>query len=138
MKRSVFLLYVQMTDATAIVGRTVVAGKVLSNGFPLFLASTLRFSLASALFFPLVLSAEKPFLYIMRRELFKIVLSFFGNFLYRIFLPCGLQRASAAESEIILETASAVTTALFSSCVLYSSVLGIGGEIPNEPGGSDA
>lgn len=113
MDRSVFLPYAQMTGAMIIVGSTVVAGKVISDGFPLFLASTLRFALASALLFPLVLRAEKPFPRIMKRDLFRIVLlSFFGNFLYSIFLLYGLQRTSATESGIILGTAPVVTAAL--------------------------
>lgn len=113
MKRRVFLPYAQMTGAMIIVGSTVVAGKVISNGFPLFLASTLRFALASALLFPLVLRAEKPFHQIMKRDLLRIVLlSFFGNFLYSIFLLYGLQRTSATESGIILGTAPVVTATL--------------------------
>ena len=102
-----------MTGAMIIVGSTVVAGKVISAGFPLFLASTLRFALASALFVPLVLRGERPFPRIMKRDLFRIaLLSFFGNFLYSIFLLYGLKRTSAAESGIILGTAPVVTAAL--------------------------
>ncbi len=113
MKRSAFLPYAQMTGAMIIVGSTVVAGKVISDGFPLFLASTLRFALASALLLPLVLKAEKPFPRIMKRDLFRIVLlSFFGNFLYSIFLLYGLKQTSAAESGIILGTAPVVTATL--------------------------
>jgi len=113
MKRSVFLPYVQLTGAMIIVGSTIVAGKVISNGFPLFLASTLRFALASALLLPLVLRVEKPFPRIMKKDLFGIVLlSFFGNFLYSIFLLYGLKLTSATESAIILGTAPVVTAVL--------------------------
>src|SRR5260370_37704462 len=102
MKRSAFLPYAQITGAMFIVGSNIVAGKLISNSFPLFLASTLRFALASALFLLLVLRLEKQFPRIMKRDLFGIVLlSFFGNFLYSIFLLYGLKFSSATESAII-------------------------------------
>ncbi len=44
-----------------IVGSNIVAGKLISNGFPLFIASTLRFALASALLLLLVLRVEKHY-----------------------------------------------------------------------------
>ena len=49
MKRKVLLPYLQITGAMIIVGSNIVAGKLISQGFPLFLASSLRFALASAL-----------------------------------------------------------------------------------------
>jgi hypothetical protein len=91
--------YAQITGAMVIVGGNIVVGKLISNGFPLFLASTLRFALASALFLLLVLRLEKQFPRIMKKDLFGIVLlSFFGNFLYSIFLLYGLKFTSATES----------------------------------------
>jgi hypothetical protein len=48
MKKSVVLPYAQLSGAMIIVGSNIVAGKLISNGFPLFLAATLRFALASA------------------------------------------------------------------------------------------
>jgi drug/metabolite transporter (DMT)-like permease len=96
-----------------IVGSNIVAGKLISNDFPLFLAATLRFALASALLLALVLRVEKQFPRIMKRDLFSIVLlSFFGNFLYSILLLYGLQLTSASESGIISGTAPVVTAVL--------------------------
>lgn len=113
MKRSVLLPYVQLTGAMIIVGSTIVAGKLISNGFPLFLASTLRFALASALLLLLVLRVEKRLPRVTKRDLlFIFLLSFFGNFLYSIFLLYGLRLASASEGGIILGTAPIVTVAL--------------------------
>jgi drug/metabolite transporter (DMT)-like permease len=113
MKKSVFLPYVQLSGAMMIVGSNIVAGKLISNGFPLFLAATLRFALASALLLVLVLRVQKPFPRIMKRDLFSIVLlSFFGNFLYSILLLYGLQLTSATESGIISGTAPVVTAVL--------------------------
>ena len=113
MKKSVSLPYAQLTSAMIIVGSNIVAGKLISNDFPLFLAATLRFALASALLLALVLRVEKQFPRIMKRDLFSIVLlSFFGNFLYSIFLLFGLQLTSAIESGIISGTAPVVTAVL--------------------------
>lgn len=113
MKRSIVLPSVQLSGAMIIVGSTIVAGKLISSGFPLFLASTLRFALASALVLPLVLRVEKPFPRVTKRDLFGIaLLSFFGNFLYSICLLYGLTLTSATESGIILGTAPVVTVVL--------------------------
>ena len=113
MKKSVFLPSVQMTGAMVIVGSNIVAGKLIINGFPLFLASTLRFALASVLLLLLVLRVEKSFPRISKRDLFGIaLLSFFGNFLYSIFLLYGLKLTSATESGIISGTAPVVTLTL--------------------------
>ena len=40
MKKSIFLPYLQLTGAMIIVGSNIVVGKLISNGFPLFIAST--------------------------------------------------------------------------------------------------
>lgn len=82
MKRSVFLPYLQITGAMIIVGSNIVAGKLISNDLPVFIASTLRFALASALLLLLVLRVEKQFPQVMKRDMFGIfLLSFFCNFL---------------------------------------------------------
>jgi drug/metabolite transporter (DMT)-like permease len=113
MKRSAFLPYLQITGAMIIVGSNIVAGKLISNSLPLFIASTLRFALASALLLLLVLRVEKQFPRIMKKDLFGIfLLSFFGNFLYSIFLLYGLKLTSATESGIISGTAPVVTVVL--------------------------
>jgi drug/metabolite transporter (DMT)-like permease len=102
-----------MIGAMIIVGSNIVAGKLIANGFPLFLASTLRFALASVLLLLLVLRIEKQFPRITRKDLLSIVLlAFFGNFLYSIFLLYGLKLTSATESGIISGTAPIVTTVL--------------------------
>ncbi len=113
MKRSVFLPYLQITSAMIIVGSNIVAGKLISDGFPLFLTSTLRFALASILLLLLALRVEKQFPRIMKRDLFGILLlAFFGNFLYNIFLLYGLKLTNATESGIISGTAPVVTAVL--------------------------
>jgi drug/metabolite transporter (DMT)-like permease len=112
-KKSVFLPYLQLTGAMIIVGSNIIVGKLISTGFPLFLAATLRFALASALLLLLVLRVEKQFPRIMKRDLLAIfLLSFFGNFLYSIFLLYGLKLTSASESGIISGTAPVVTAVL--------------------------
>jgi drug/metabolite transporter (DMT)-like permease len=113
MKRIVFLPYLQITGAMIIVGSNIVAGKLISNTLPLFLTSTLRFALASALLLLLVLRVEKQFPHIIKKDLFSIfLLSFFGNFLYSILLLYGLKLTSATESGIISGAAPVVTVVL--------------------------
>jgi drug/metabolite transporter (DMT)-like permease len=80
MKRSAFLPSLQITGAMIIVGSNIVVGKLISNSLPLFLASTLRFALASALLLLLVLRVEKQFPRIMKRDLFGIFLLSFCNY----------------------------------------------------------
>lgn len=113
MKKGSFFSYVQITGAMVIVGSNIVAGKLISHGFPLFLASALRFALASLVLLALVLRVEKRFPRITLRDACTIALiSFFGNFLYSIFLLYGLTLTSATESGIISGT-SPVITAIF-------------------------
>ncbi len=50
--------YVEMTLAMAIVGSSVVVGKVITAGFPVFLALGLRFGISSLIMAPLVLKCS--------------------------------------------------------------------------------
>lgn len=113
MKRSGIFPFLQISGAMIIVGSDIVAGKLISAGFPVFLASTLRFALASALLLPLVLGIEKRWPRVAKRDLCLILLlSLFGNFLYSIFLLYGLRLTSASEGGMISGTAPIVTAAL--------------------------
>ncbi len=101
--------YLELSSAMIIVGSTVVVGKVITSGFPVFLASGLRFAISSVILLPILLKANNGFPALRRRDVSILFLqSFAGNFLFSIFLLYGLRLTSAAESGIIIGTTSAV------------------------------
>ena len=101
--------YVELSSAMIIVGSTVVVGKMITSGFPVFLASGSRFAISSAILLPMLLKANKGFPVLRRKDVCILFLqSFAGNFLFSVFLLYGLRLTSAAESGIILGTTSAV------------------------------
>ena len=101
--------YLELSSAMIIVGSTVVIGKVITSGFPVFLASGLRFAISSVILLPILLKANNGFPALRRKDVSILFLqSFAGNFLFSIFLLYGLRLTSAAESGIIIGTTSAV------------------------------
>ncbi|MCC6345913.1 MAG: DMT family transporter, partial [Nitrospirales bacterium] len=101
--------YLELTLAMVIVGSSIVAGKIVIGSFPVFLASGLRFALASALLVPLLYLREKGFPRPARQDLCILFLqSFAGAFLFNVFLLYGLRFTSATESGIITATTPAV------------------------------
>lgn len=91
-----------------IVGSSVVAGKLLVESFPVFLASELRFLIATLILVPLLIKLEGiPTL--NKKEvgiLFLQALS--GVFLFSIFMLYGLKFTTAMEGGIITSTLPAV------------------------------
>lgn len=124
------LPYLQISGAMTIVGSIFVVGKIIAEHVPLFIATTLRFALASIILLPIVLRSEGKFPVVGKSDLLLVLLlSFTGNFLYSIFMLYGLRLASAAESGIISGTAP-VVTAVFSYLFLrerigYRKALGV-------------
>ncbi len=103
------MAYLELSSAMIIVGSTVVIGKVITSGFPVFLASGLRFAISSVILLPILLKANNGFPALRRKDVSILFLqSFAGNFLFSIFLLYGLRLTSAAESGIIIGTTSAV------------------------------
>jgi len=101
--------YVELSSTMIIVGSTVVVGKVITSGFPVFLASGLRFAISSVILLPILLKANNGIPALRRKDVSILFLqSFAGNFLFSIFLLYGLRLTSAAESGIIIGTTSAV------------------------------
>jgi len=92
-----------------IVGSNIVIGKMITTGFPVFIASAFRFVLASSILLVLLLKNARGFPRIARRDVLVMFLqSLAGNFLYSVFLLYGLKLTSAAESGIISGTMPAV------------------------------
>jgi len=104
--------YLQISLAMFIVGSSVVAGKLVIQSFPLFLASELRFLLASLILIPLLIIVE-GIPSINRKDCFFIFLqALCGVFLFNIFLLYGLTFTSALEAGIITSTLPAIMVCL--------------------------
>jgi len=109
MDRKRLRAYLELSSAMIIVGSTVVVGKVITSGFPVFLASGLRFALSSVILLPMLAKANNGFPSVGRKDGFILFLqAFAGNFLFGILLLYGLRLTSATESGIIIGTTSAV------------------------------
>jgi drug/metabolite transporter (DMT)-like permease len=97
----------------AIVGSSVVVGKLMVATLPVFLIGGLRFALASMILLPLVLITERGWPRLGQRDVKVLVLqAFTGIFLFNTLLLYGLTLTSAAESGIVTSTTPAVTAAL--------------------------
>lgn len=95
-----------------IVGSSVVAGKLVIQSFPIFLASELRFLLASLILIPLLIKIE-GIRSINRKDSFIIFLqALCGVFLFNLFLLYGLTFTSALEAGMITSTLPAVMVCL--------------------------
>ena len=98
----------------AIVGSSIVVGKVAVARLPIFLLSGLRFAVASAILGALVVFLERPRACPARRDLAVLALqSFAGIFAFNVLLLEGLRFTSAAEGGIVTSTTPAVAAARF-------------------------
>lgn len=103
------LAYTKIALAMAIVGSSVVFGKLIISSFPVFLASELRFIVASIILIPFLLLQEKQFPSICFKDLFVLFLqAFTGVFLFNIFMLYGLRFTTAIEAGILTSTLPAV------------------------------
>lgn len=97
----------------AIVGSSVVVGKVAVARLPVFLLSGLRFAVASAILVVLVLLVERPLPRLARRDVAVLALQAFGGiFAFNVLLLEGLRLTSAAEGGIVTSTTPAVAATL--------------------------
>ena len=102
----------------AVVGVYVALSKPLTQAFPVFLLATLRFAIAALLMLPWLfekspgdLGAAQRLSPPIKKTLFWQ--SFFGNFLFSIFMLYGVSQTSATASGVILASLPAVV-AIFS------------------------
>ncbi len=97
----------------AIVGSSVVVGKLAVTRLPVFLLSGLRFAVASAILVMLVALLERPLPRLARRDLAVLTLqAFAGIFAFNVLLLYGLAFTSAAEGGIVTSTTPAVAATL--------------------------
>lgn len=115
--RASFKAYIAMAVAMFTVGSSIVVGKWVTLIFPVFLASLLRFGLASVLLILILLIIE-GIPKISCRELVLLLLqSLTGIFLFNICLLIGLRWTPAVEGGIITSTTPLVISVL--SVILF-------------------
>lgn len=103
------LAYSKIALAMAIVGSSVVAGKLIISSFPVFLASELRFVIATIILIPILLIREKRFPSIQPRDFLSLFFqALAGVFLFNVFMLYGLKFTTAAKAGIITSTLPAV------------------------------
>lgn len=101
--------YGNLTLAMIIVGSSVVFGKVITYSFPVFLASGLRFAIASVMMLPILLKYEKNVFRISKKDgLSLIFMAFCGQFVFTFLVLLGLRYTSAIEAGIITSTSPAM------------------------------
>jgi drug/metabolite transporter (DMT)-like permease len=97
----------------AIVGSSVVVGKLVVAKVPIFLIGGLRFGLASLILVPLVLIRERGLPALSRSDGGVLLAqAFTGIFAFNVLLLYGLTFTTAAESGIVTSTTPAVAAAL--------------------------
>lgn len=99
--------YANLTLAMIIVGSSVVAGKFMLTELPVYLGTTLRFILASAIIIPLVLAKEGIPRLSLRSFGILFIQAACGTFLFNALLLYGLQSTSAGIAGILTSTTPA-------------------------------
>jgi drug/metabolite transporter (DMT)-like permease len=100
--------YVCLSGAMVLVGSAVVVGKVITQAFPLFLASALRFALAAGVLTPYVMLSGGGFGKLTRRDwLLLSGMAFCGQVVFTLFLLWGLRMTSALDAGLITSTTPA-------------------------------
>lgn len=99
--------------AMVIVGSSMVFGKIITHTFPVFLASGLRFAIASALMLPLLKFREKRVFTLARKDVLSLAfMAFCGQFIFTVLVLLGLRYTSAIEAGIITSTSPAMMVGL--------------------------
>ncbi|MCG8683733.1 MAG: DMT family transporter [Desulfobacterales bacterium] len=118
------LACIYLSLAMVIVGSSMVFGKIITQSFPVCLASGIRFAIASAIMFPLVLKKEPVLFKIGKTDFFRLVLmAFSGQFIFTMLMLLGLRYTSGIEAGIITSTSPAMMVLI--SIVLFREWPGI-------------
>ena len=95
---------INLATAMIIVGSSVVCGKTITQDFPLFLASDLRFLIASILFLPLGIYHRPLFKLPKHDWLLLALMAFCGQILFTILLLLGLRYTSGIHAGTLTST----------------------------------
>ncbi|NDI35301.1 DMT family transporter [Chengkuizengella sediminis] len=94
--------YIYLSSAMFIVGSSIVVGKLMVQSIPVFLASGIRFGIASLLLFVILYLFEGGIPKLTKKQFLILFLqSFTGVFLFSICLLYGVQYTSALDSGVI-------------------------------------
>jgi drug/metabolite transporter (DMT)-like permease len=93
--------YFDLTCAMTIVGSSIIVGKIVTERFPVFLASELRFAVASVVLIPILVRYRKQIVMTKKLAISLFLQSFTGIFLFSIFLLYGLRFTSPTDAGII-------------------------------------
>ncbi|MEK5500251.1 DMT family transporter [Bacillus sp. FSL M8-0168] len=97
--------YTSMALAMAIVGSSVVVGKLMVETIPVFLSSGIRFLIAAAVLIALLIVFEKGFPALTKKDVFVLVMqSFTGVFLFSVCMLYGVKLTTGMESGMITST----------------------------------
>lgn len=103
----------QLGLAMAIVGSSVVAGKLVAASMPVMLASAMRFAIAAPILLAMLLWREGRITWPNRTDCLTLFLqALTGVFLFSVFLLFGLKTSGAVEAGLITGTLPAVTALL--------------------------
>jgi drug/metabolite transporter (DMT)-like permease len=104
--------YLLLTASMTLVGSYVALSKPLVAALPVFALAFLRFAIGAVAMVPWTprASGETPLTATEHRWLF--LMSFFGNFLFSVFMLSGIQRTTATAAGVILATLPAVVALL--------------------------
>lgn len=107
--RGHFIAYLQIALAMAIVGSSVVVGKLVVMHVPVFLVSGLRFFIATLILLPLWIYTEQGFPRLEKKDFLLLTMqSMAGVFFFNICMLYGLTLTTAIEGGIITSTLPAV------------------------------
>lgn len=105
-----------LASAMAIVGSSVVAGRILVDGLPVFFGSAARFAAALAICLPLLLLLEggsRQWRLLPRRDLAVLAgQALCGSFLFTVCLLYGLTLTGPAQAGVVMSTTPAVMAAM--------------------------
>lgn len=105
-ERDKLLAFLYLSLAMIFVGSSVVVGKLIISQFPVFLASGLRFLIASIIFLPIPMRVRFK---LMRKEVITLFLqSLLGIFGFNVLLLYGLKFTTASISGIITSSTPVV------------------------------
>ena len=105
--------YTYLTLAMIIVGSSVVFGKVITQSFPIFLASGLRFAIASMLLLPLLVKSREKRARPTRKDWGHLLfMAFCGQVVFTFFVLLGLRYTSAIEAGLITSASPAMMAAV--------------------------
>ncbi len=100
--------YLDLTIAMIIVGSSVVVGKIITDAFPLFLASGVRFGIASSFLLIVTRNHEEGLRSIQKRDwIILILMALSGQFAFTLCLLWGLRLTGSAEAGLIISTTPA-------------------------------